>query len=117
MVIGKIKLAPNNVAWYDASTRIVLNRKHPVHDVHDYHDMRNINAGVRAKLIIFIPELKQEPVMDEKPVEEPIVVDVQPVLDPVVVAEPEAVVEEVAVEEPAPKKRKNKKQNEGVEKE
>lgn len=108
MVIGKIKLAPNNVAWYDAKTRIVLNRKQPVHDVHDYHDMRNIEAGIRAKLIIFIP---QDPV-----VEEPVVVDIQPVVDPVEVVE-EPKVEEPEVEAPAPKKRRKNKKQEGVENE
>ncbi len=118
MVIGKIKLAPNNVAWYDAKTRIVLNRKQPVHDVHDYHDMRNIEAGIRAKLIIFIPAPEQEPVVEPKA--EPVVVEIQPVVGPVeavnvVDEEPKA---EEPVEKPAPKKKRNKKQQEeGVENE
>lgn len=110
MVIGKIKLAPNNVAWYDDKTRIVLNRKQPVHDVHDYHDMRNIKAGIRAKLIIFIPAPEQEPVK----IEEPKVVEIQPVMDPVEVVEEKA---EEPEEKPAPKKRRKKKQEEGAENE
>ena len=118
MVIGKIKLAPNNVAWYDDKTRIVLDRKHPIHDVHDYHDMRNIEAGLRAKLIIFIPEPQLDPVV----VEDPVVVDIQPVVDPVEepkadVVNEEPKVEEPEVEAPAPKKRRKNKKQEGVENE
>ena len=117
MVIGKIKLAPNNVAWYDDKTRIVLNRKQPVHDVHDYHDMRNIKAGVRAKLIIFIPAPEQEPVKPEQEpvkIEEPKAVEIQPVMDLVEVVEEKV---EEPEEKPAPKKRRKKKQEEGAENE
>lgn len=119
MIIGKIKMAPGNVGWYDPISRIALTQANPIAEIKSEMNLDTVRRGLLFGTIILLEGTVDEEAivaMQEKTTQqvqtkiEPAKqeVEVESVLEEKIA---ETVQEEQAIEQKAeePKKSKKKK--------